>query len=365
MAGSSIETRGTNGSLWSPHFPSHSQPSQFTLLDFGSSLDFKAWSSSGGEAGEWGWKDRGTRFFETFVSGFLFETRENLIYSEKRRSRHDLNLRLGFWTWMIGGLLLPRGMLLGNFHIFREGLKPPTSIDTALKTFRWQYPKRKASRPEPMNHHQSLNLRCFPYSIPLYQEMSSSHRQLCQCLVTLKSAQQSARAPGPWRIPLATPGIGGRRHGFVSCMDRMRLGCTVDFNDRQETGALQSRKPQQEVKHPLIIFDISFSGKRHQGSKSFAISQYIHTFFVQKRYVSSYYTEYWRKIHMMVSWNRGTPKSSSLKKWVFLLSTNHLGIPPFMETPHICIKIPSFWGDGRWLARAARDAQQIPLAWYP
>ena len=185
---------------------------------------------------------------------------------------------------MIGGLLLPRGMLLGNFHIFREGLKPPTSIDTALKTFRWQYPKRKASRPEPMNHHQSLNLRCFPYSIPLYQEMSSSHRQsnyVNAWFMTLKSAlQQSARAPGPWRIPLATPGIGGRRHGFVSCMDRMRLGCTN--GGLQRPSGNRSFAEQEASTRSEAPFDISFSGKRHQGSKSFAISQYIHTFFCTK-----------------------------------------------------------------------------------
>ena len=70
-------------------------------------------------------------------------------------------------------------MILADFHIFWEGLKRPTSIDTALKTLTVNGIIQRENHPDPnpwsrdsisaffvrMDHHESLDLWCFPYSI--------------------------------------------------------------------------------------------------------------------------------------------------------------------------------------------------------
>ena len=76
---------------------------------------------------------------------------------------------------------------------------------------------------------------------------------------------------------------------------------------RPETVAASGAGSLNNLEAP---FDISFSGKRHQGSNHSLFNRYFKVYHMYT--VDIYYTAYLRMIHMEVSWNGGTPKSSIL-----------------------------------------------------
>ena len=139
------------------------------------------------------------------------------------------------------------------------------------------------------------------------------------------------------------------------CMDPMQLGCTrVDFKDRKQL-LLAEQEASTTLKRPL---DTSFSGKRHQGSNHSLFQSISYVYCRHLLYCIFTYDTYGG----FLKW--GYPQIIHFNDISIINQPSIWGYPHFGNLhTNIPRRSRRVWGDGRWLATTARDAQQIPMGY--